>query len=194
MTKPVLLYIFVLFGVVLHTSESHARDEIAKLCFECHTADNNNPDPIIPKLIGQDKLYMLREMNAFKTGKRFDTAMTDIARNLTDDKELIAIISYFSSQPVMVGEPSDDPIIEKGKYIYTLKHCEFCHGIKGKLKDTFIDGAPVIGGQNKEYTYKTMLDLRAQKRPTDPYGLMQRSLLSLSSEEMEAISAYLAAQ
>lgn len=191
---PLALSLWIGICLTTITICAHAEDEVAKLCFECHTADDNNPDPIIPKLIGQNKAYMLKEMNSFKTGARFDTAMADIAKNLTDTQELNAILDFFATRPVMKGEPSQDAVVETGKYIYTQRHCDFCHGSKGKLGDIFINGAPIIGGQNREYLYKTMLDLRHSKRPSDPFSLMQRSLLQLSSDEIEAVSAYLAAQ
>lgn len=186
--------ILIVFLSLLSASELIAKDEVPKLCFECHTADNNNPDPTIPKIIGQNKTYLLREMQAFKSGYRYDPLMTDVAINLTNEKQLTEIIDFFASQPLMKGTPSDSPLINKGKEIYTTKHCDFCHGIKGKLSNTYINGAPVIGGQNSEYLYKTMVDLRYDKRPSDPFGLMRKSLLSLSSEDFEALAAYLAIQ
>jgi cytochrome c553 len=171
---------------------SFAKDEVVELCFECHTADNNNPDPIIPKLIGQRKEYLLKEINSFRSGRRNDTTMIDIARNLKDEKVVHEIIVFFSSRPVMSGKPNDDPIVARGEALYFIRHCDFCHGKNGKVKGTFIPGAPIIGGQNSEYLYKTLLELRDSTRPTDKFGLMRRSLLQLSSPEIEAISAYLA--
>ncbi len=193
MTK-IAYYLLALFFAGTSITQSFANDAVVELCFECHTTDNNNPDPIIPKLIGQDKAYMLKEMNSFKTGKRADTTMIDIALSLTDDKLLVEIIDFFSSQPVMVGTPSNDPLVKIGKELYFDRHCDFCHGKHGKLGTTFISGAPIIGGQNSDYLFKALLELREGKRPTDPFGLMQRSLLQLSSDQIEAITRYLATQ
>ncbi|MCU7933347.1 MAG: c-type cytochrome [Candidatus Thiodiazotropha sp. (ex Dulcina madagascariensis)] len=187
--------LLIIFFTGISISESFAKDEVAELCFECHTADNNNPDPIIPKLIGQNKAYLLKEINSFKTGRRADTTMIDIANSITDDKLLLEIIDYYSSQPVMAGTPSNNPLVKKGESLYINRHCEFCHGVRGKVKGKlFIQGAPVIGGQNSEYLYKTLLELRDGTRPTDRFGLMQRSLLQLTSGEIEAITLYLATQ
>ena len=184
------LLVILLIG--LANPDSVAKDEVAELCFECHTADNNTPDPIIPKLIGQNKEYLMKEVNSFRSGRRNDTTMIDIARNLTDEDLVREIIDFYSSQPVMKGKPNSDPIVAKGETLYFIRHCDFCHGKNGRVQNTFLSGAPVIGGQNSEYLYKTLLELRDNTRPTDKFGLMQRSLLQLSSEEIQAISAYLA--
>lgn len=173
-------------------SGSFADDEIAELCFECHTADNSTPDPIIPKLIGQKKEYLLKEINSFRSGRRNDTTMIDIFSSLKDDEKLHEIIEFFSSRPVMSGTYRYDSTVAKGESLYFERHCQFCHGDNGKVKNTFIPGAPIIGGQNSEYLYKTLLELRNGTRPTDKYGLMKRSLMQLSSDEIEAISVYLA--
>ncbi|MET0071210.1 MAG: c-type cytochrome [Candidatus Thiodiazotropha sp.] len=169
-----------------------AKDEVAELCFECHTADNNTPDPIIPKLIGQRKEYLLKEINSFRMGRRNDTTMIDIARNLTDEKQILEIIEFYSSQPTMSGTPENSPVVSRGRSLYQARRCDFCHGINGKSKNTYIDGAPIIGGQNSEYLYKTLLELRNNTRPTDKFGLMLKSILQLSSDDIEAISRYLA--
>jgi cytochrome c553 len=174
--------------------ESAAKDEVAELCFECHTADNNTPDPIIPKLNGQRKEYLLKEINSFRIGYRNDTTMIDIARNLVDELQVLEIVEFYSSQPVMSGKPDNNPTVKRGRSLYQARRCDFCHGMKGKCKNTYIDDAPIIGGQNSEYLYKTLLELRNSTRPTDKYGLMKKSILQLSSDDIEALSIYLATE
>lgn len=178
--------------VGIFATVSFAADEVAELCFECHTADNNNPDPLIPKLIGQDKAYLIRTFNAFRDGSRNDTTMIDIARKIKDEDQLLEIMEFYSSQPVMTGSPNDDPVVARGEILYFMRRCSNCHGDNGKVVNAFTKEAPVIGGQNSEYLYKTLLELRDGTRPTDVFSLMKLSLLKLSTTEIEAITKYLA--
>ena len=79
---------------------------------------------------------------------------------------------------------------ERGRKIFVDRQCDFCHGIEGRLKTNVVDGAPVIGGQNHEYLTKTMYDFRKGTRPPDRYDLMLKVLLTLSDEDIVAISEY----
>lgn len=193
MVRVIYCLILIIAGGLV-PDKSFAKDEVVELCFDCHTADNNNPDPIIPKLIGQRQEYLLKEMESFRLGKRHDTTMIDIARSLKDRDLLVEILEFYSSQPVMKGQPSNEPLVDKGRALYYVRHCDFCHGKNGWCENTFLPGAPIIGGQNSEYLYKTLLELRDSTRPTDKFGLMQRSLLQLSTDEIVAITKYLASR
>ncbi|MDH5189923.1 MAG: c-type cytochrome [Gammaproteobacteria bacterium] len=165
-------------------------DKMARLCFECHTADNNNPDPLIPKLIGQDVDYLVNQTLDYKSGRRISTLMADVLENVKT-KDIRAISEYFASRPAMTGTKKETELGKKGKDVYLSRNCHFCHGLDADPATAYIDGAPLIKGQNKEYMYKTMKDMQTGKRPVDIFNLMQIVLLKLTDDEIEALSEYI---
>lgn len=194
--KYIALY-FVLCTVLFFTSgvtysaEEYSRaDKLVLLCFECHTADNNTPDPMIPKLNGQNADYLVAQTLHYKSGRRASTVMIELLEgaHLEDIK---AISEYFSTRTAMSGTKIATALSIKGKDVYLGNNCHFCHGSNGDSVDAFIVGAPLITGQNKDYLYKTMKDMQAEKRPVDIFDLMQKVLLKLSNDELEALSEYI---
>ena len=174
-----------------HAEESYSRaDKLALMCFECHTADNNNPDPMIPKLIGQNADYLVAQILHYKTGSRASTVMIDLLKD-AELEDIKAIAEYFSTRPAMTGTKKETALSIKGKDVYLGNNCHFCHGQDGDSVNAYINGAPLITGQNKEYLYKTMKDMQAEKRPVDMFNLMQQVLLKLTNDDIEAVSEYI---
>lgn len=70
-----------------------------KACATCHGPTGNEPImPTYPKLAGQNKVYLIRQMNDIKSGDRDNgasIAMRGIVANLGDD-EIAAIAEYLS--------------------------------------------------------------------------------------------------
>jgi len=71
-----------------------------KLCASCHGPTGNEPIlSTYPKIAGQNKEYLIRQMNDIKSGDRDNgasTAMRGLVANLGDD-EIVAIAEYLSS-------------------------------------------------------------------------------------------------
>jgi cytochrome c553 len=74
-------------------------------CAACHGNDGFSVDTSIPNLAGQHYVYLVQQLNAFKTGSRISPLMNELARPLT--KEQIEDISaYYAGVPVEVAKPS----------------------------------------------------------------------------------------
>ena len=65
-------------------------------CFACHGEKGISPNPLWPNLAGQKQEYMLKQINAFKSGERKDPLMAPQVAMLSA-KDLEDITAYFSS-------------------------------------------------------------------------------------------------
>jgi cytochrome c553 len=164
--------------------------EKAELCLECHVMDGDNPDPMIPKLDGQQEQYIVRQVLDYKSGRRPSSVMREVTETLTDMEDLVDIAAFYSDRDVMTGSGEKTEQTERGQELYVEYNCHFCHGVDAKPGTEFIAGAPVIGGQNDDYLEKTMLDIKMGRRPADIYNLMKKVLLKLSDKEIAALAAY----
>lgn len=67
----------------------------------------------------------------------------------------------------------------------------YCHNFNGRPDASYIGGAPVIGGQNKEYLLKVLKEIRSGVRRADMHDLMKKTLATQSDQHIEAIAEYL---
>jgi cytochrome c553 len=65
-------------------------------CQSCHGREALGHD-IVPRLAGQNAVYMLGHLALFRSGERRNTPMTEIARYLGDD-EVRALAIYLQSR------------------------------------------------------------------------------------------------
>jgi cytochrome c553 len=69
----------------------------AAMCANCHGTDGRTIDgSAIPSLVGMPKEYMIRQMDAFKNGKREATVMHQITKGLTAE-QIEAVANYYAS-------------------------------------------------------------------------------------------------
>ncbi|HTN93465.1 MAG TPA: c-type cytochrome, partial [Gallionella sp.] len=69
--------------------------------------------------------------------------------------------------------------------------CVTCHGPNGKGLEPNSDMFPVIGGQNKEYLSKQLVNFRKVDRTNSPSGIMNKITLKLTDSELEALAEYI---
>ncbi len=69
----------------------------AAMCANCHGTDGRTIDgSAIPSLVGMPKEYMIRQLDAFKNGKREATVMHQITKGLTAE-QIEAVANYYAS-------------------------------------------------------------------------------------------------
>lgn len=114
-------------------------------CQDCHGENGEgNHELDAPSLAGQHDVYLLSQIEKFRSGARgqhpedtFGQIMTEQARTLADDQAVEDVVAFIStleaSQPART-ELTGDP--ERGGEAYSI--CGFCHGTKaqGLLTDT----------------------------------------------------------
>jgi cytochrome c553 len=95
--------IALLCGAALLTSgaamagNAAAGKEKAKVCAACHGADGNNPIADNPKLAGQQADYIVKSLQAYKSGTRKNPVMAPMGSNLSQ-RDMEDLAAFFSSQ------------------------------------------------------------------------------------------------
>lgn len=65
-------------------------------CQVCHGKDGHSTNPLYPKLAGQHAAYIEKQMHDFKTKKRIDPVMNEMAPSMSD-RDIADIAAYFES-------------------------------------------------------------------------------------------------
>jgi len=180
----------------VHAQEQDANKTVVTACSKCHGIDGNSTSPNHPKLAGQHKEYLLAQLRAFRDQSRKDPdAHTDmwVIGGRLDDKMMVKLADYFSSQKPTRGTPGDAQRVAKGKVIYErgikskdVPACAFCHGRDAQGIAVF----PRLAGQHAQYLVKQIKVFHTDDRPN--LAVTMKSVVQrLSDEEAEQVAAYL---
>lgn len=202
-TRPAIMKRLMLFmlstlavasmhGDLYAAEKSAGRNDMAELCFECHGTDNSTSDALVPKLNGQLRSFLVKQTKYYLSGERSDTVMsTVIGRFNLSEKNIAEIADFFSRLPPMKGSGNMTELGKKGKVIFIEQKCIFCHEETDKSVASYIGETVIIGGQNKSYLIKSMLDIRNRARIADGFDLMSKTVKHLSDGDIEAVAEYL---
>lgn len=172
-------------------------------CTACHGSDTNpmTLSPQHPNLRGQHAGYIVRQLQAFKSGQRKNENMSPMAAPLSE-QDMADLAAYFSSLPkVIEGAEKNPELIAAGEKLYRggnkeigLPACIGCHGPQGNGNP--LAKFPQLSGQRSEYTLKQLKDFKAGTRGSDTTqapNLMMRQIASkMSDSDMKAVSEYIA--
>jgi len=67
------------------------------VCAHCHGADGNSTNGLWPKLAGQHELYLVKQLEDFRSGARKDPAMNAMAQPLSD-ADIANLAAFYASQ------------------------------------------------------------------------------------------------
>ena len=100
MVKATAMLAVLLAGGAWLTSAAAADPQYARslaaTCFTCHGTDGRSVGSVPPSLAGQNKDYLLKQMQEFRDGKRPATIMHQHAKGYTDE-QLNLIAGYFAA-------------------------------------------------------------------------------------------------
>lgn len=82
---------------------------LAATCFTCHGTDGRSVGGVPPSLAGQNKNYLLKQLQEFRDGKRPATIMHQHAKGYTDE-QLNMIAGYFAA--VIPGQAAAAPVVK----------------------------------------------------------------------------------
>ena len=175
---------------VLASDQELAKQIVAERCHLCHGTDGEASSAIYPRIAGQHKEYMIKQLMDFRSGKRKGT-MNEMAANLKDD-EIIALDDYFSAKPPLTHKVRDKDLEAVGKYIFHkgnkysgVAACAGCHGDKGQgSKDL-----PRLAGQHKRYITSQLEEFNQRIRTNDN-AIMNSIASQLTELEINAVSLY----
>lgn len=181
------------------------RPAVIDRCETCHGIDGNSLHFDFPKLAGQRRDYLLKQMRDIKAGKRKVDVMVPVI-SLLDDAQIVELADYFSSVPLVKGTaPTDGASAKVGKMIFDLgvparmvAQCSACHGTSaegrsdpGLIQDGF-GGFPSLNGQHAAYTVKQLRAFKSGARGNDFNGMMHNLAINMSDGEITLVANYIA--
>ncbi len=174
-------------------AESPAAKAAATVCAGCHGADGNSVATTFPKLAGQQKIYLLREMKDYKSGKRASEIMTPLMANLSED-DMTELAAWYAKQKPARGVAGDPALLALGKNLYLkgnsktdVPSCDSCHEEDGVGYTKF----PRVAGQHVDYVLEQFRLYAAGKR-TNGARVMQAVAERMSEQETRAVAEYMA--
>ncbi len=185
-------------------------------CVACHGDKGNSMAPIFPKLAGQNEKYLAKQLYDFKLHKRKNPTMEGLAAGL-DEKAIAEIAAYYSAQKIQATAPLPDDedddeddeeesdsdstnteeLVKKGQVLYLYGNletkvpaCSACHAPEGM--GNALAGFPALKNQHATYLVSSLKQFREGERNNDSTGMMHMSAKRMSTEEINAVSTYLA--
>jgi cytochrome c553 len=169
---------------------TRAKVIVGEKCRLCHGIDGEASSVIYPRLAGQHKEYLVKQLRNFRSGERRGT-MNEQAADLTDD-EIVALAEYFSQKPTLTHRVWDEEFAAVGKYIFHqgnkysgVAACASCHGEAGMGTQTL----PRLAGQHKHYVSVQLEDFESRKRTNDN-AIMHSVASKLTELERESVALY----
>jgi cytochrome c553 len=165
------------------------------VCESCHGPDGRSISPTFPRLAGQQKDYLVAQLQAFRDKTRADphaqTYMWGMAARLTDPT-IEGIAAFYASQPPVTGEPNASPQTAAGKKIFTegipaesVPACLACHGAKAEGNGPI----PRLAGQHQAYLARQLEAFASKARANE---IMHETSKDLTAEQISEVTAYLA--
>ncbi len=159
----------------------------AAVCAACHGPDGNSTLPQYPALAGQTARYISLQLRDFQEGRRTDSLMSPMAKNLSR-QDMYDLAAFFSAQQLRPLDIKVDPervALGEKKVAETL--CTMCHqgGMLGQNE------IPRVAGQHYDYIVKQLKDFKTGRRTNDA-GNMASVSKTLSDEDIINVAQYLA--
>jgi len=189
----------------------------AASCAGCHGEDGNSLMNGFPKLAGQHKSYLVKQLQAFKAGARIAPMMAPLAAGL-DEQSINEIAEFYSSNkltpnppPVLPADDDDDDapaktdeqkkaelasLISQGGDLYrngnlasAVSACVACHGpyAEGNRPASY----PALHSQHADYLIKTLTDFKNGTRTKNKENMMNMIAAKMSEQEIKAVAYYI---
>ena len=88
----------------LQAADIEAGEKRAAQCFGCHGADGISLNPLYPNLGGQSAEYLIKQLNAFRSGERSDPFMTPMVGSMSN-ADVENVSAYFAGKGVKSAAP-----------------------------------------------------------------------------------------
>lgn len=201
--QPVSRYLAAALAVALATvalparaaGDAAAGQAKAVTCAACHGVDGNSLNPEWPSLAGQHESYIVKQLQAFKSGARQNVLMSGQAMALSD-QDMADIAAYFAGQKP-AAKAADPALVDVGQRLYRggnrdagVPACLACHGPDGLGNLTA--AWPMVAGQQANYTAAQLAAYRSGERKTDGDTQIMRNVAArLTDDEIKAVASYI---
>jgi cytochrome c553 len=185
-------------GTVLAQSQQSAKALVTGVCSACHGPEGRSVSPVFPRLAGQQAVYIMLQLDAFRSHIRADpnaqAYMWGMASQLRDDT-ISSLAAYYASQKPVQEKAGDPALMAEGEKIYTqgikaqnVQPCASCHGASAEGNGAF----PRLAGQHVDYLVAQLQGFQSGTRANAP--IMLGVVRTMSPEQMQAVSTYAASK
>jgi cytochrome c oxidase subunit 2 len=170
------------------------------VCTACHGEQGEGNEQLnAPRLAGQQRGYLIRQLNNFKRGLRgadptdpFGMQMAPMANTLADDDAVAKVVAYIGTLPETEPPATISGDLQRGKQLY--RTCTSCHGAEGQ--GIWALNAPRLEGLNDWYLQRQLENYRQGIRGTHPLDLYGKQMNLLSGmlrdeQSMRDLVAYI---
>jgi cytochrome c553 len=165
-------------------------------CAACHGPGGNSLNPAWPSLAGQNAPYILKQLQAFKSGSRSDPLMTAQAMPLSE-QEMRDLAIYYASEAPAARAVSAPDTVPKGEALYRggdaendIAACLACHGPTGRGNPAA--AYPMLKGQYATYTAVQLRNYANGQRKSDgPTRVMRDIAARLEEDDIVAVASYM---
>ena len=200
------------------TSFAEVGEQAVAACVACHGEKGNSQAPIFPKLAGQNKKYLSKQLVDYQLHNRKNPTMEGMAASLSE-QDIDDISTYYAAQtieqviaPVTNSDDEDDDdndesaadsqvnheeLLKMGRLLYTsgnletqVPACGACHAPDARGNP--LAGFPALRNQHATYLASTLKQYREGERVNDTGGMMHKTARRMSTQEINAVAAYLA--
>jgi len=209
MKKTIIILATVLLASfsssIIAAGDAEAGQTKSATCMGCHGLAGNSAIATFPKLAGQGEVYLLKQLQNFKSGERNNAIMAGVA-SLLSEQDMMDIAAYYSIQTISENSAKGDAeTIELGRKIYIggkmdtqTSACIACHGPKGLGIPTA--GFPSLSAQHAEYIAVQLKAFRQysinEQTGSDDVSRTNEMMVNvakgLTTVEIEALAQYIA--
>lgn len=161
-------------------------------CAACHGQDGLGLTDRFPRLAGQNRQYLTKQLQDFASGRRVSSIMTDKAK-LLDASNIAALAVHYEGLPNVPPPTSDALLAGVGRYLYErgnpfagVPACLACHGTDGRGTAEL----PRLAGQHAAYL-EAQLNRFATKDRQNDQSIMNLVSSRMGELERKAVAEYL---
>jgi len=167
------------------------------ICAACHGADGNSMVPQWPKLAGQHRDYLARQVALIKAGARPVPEMVGIVATL-GDQDIADITAWFASQQMSAGVAKEEDVFagqrlwRAGDANSGVPACKACHGPAGAGNP--LAGYPALAGQQEVYVTSMLKRFRAGENWGEkdaPSHVMNGVAAELTDDDIKFLASYI---
>src|SRR5665213_672745 len=174
-------------------ADQAAQKVAASVCAGCHGPTGISTSPLFPRLAGQQEIYLVAQLKAFKAKTRGEQDAHDYMwgmATLLEDPVLEGMARYYAAQKPGPGIPGNERLVARGKVLFekgdparSVVACSTCHGDAAQGNSIF----PRLAGQHAAYVARQLEVIQKRFRASP---VMHGVIKDLGPEDMKAVAEY----
>lgn len=205
LSAALLVAAILLTGAAHAASPTRALDSMSErvaACTTCHGKEGRATNAgYFPRIAGKPSGYLYNQLLNFRDGRRNYPLMVYLVEHLTDDY-LKEIAQHFAAQDLSYPAPAlanttaqvlarGEALVRRGDPARKLPACAQCHG---ESLTGVNPGIPGLLGLSRDYLYGQLGFWKTGERRAHAPDCMAKIAAQLTPDEVNAVSAWLAAQ